>query len=68
MAINHLRPLLVAAEERGDVAAWWFIRKGASWRLRVVPAGIRDATAVLGRLNSTLTERAAIRHAEGQQA
>ncbi|WP_406110910.1 thiopeptide-type bacteriocin biosynthesis protein [Streptomyces sp. NBC_01003] len=40
------------------------MRKGESWRLRVLPADSRDATAVLGRLTSTLTQRAVIRHAE----
>jgi hypothetical protein len=68
MAINSLRPLLIAAEESGDAAAWWFIRKGESRRQCVLPADSRDASAVLGRLTSTLTERAAVRHAEGQQA
>ncbi|MFE6955711.1 hypothetical protein [Streptomyces sp. NPDC057696] len=65
MAYNHRGPLLLAAEESGDVAAWWFIRKAGSWRLRVLPADSRDAAAVLGRLTGTLKERAAIRHAEG---
>ncbi|MFD4943554.1 methyltransferase, FxLD system [Streptomyces sp. NPDC058409] len=65
MAIKHLGPLLTEAEESGDIAAWWFIRKRESWRLRVLPCDGRDATAVLGRLTSTLTERAAIRSAEG---
>ncbi|RFC77420.1 hypothetical protein DXZ75_05685 [Streptomyces sp. AcE210] len=65
MAVNHLGPLLVAAEESGDVAAWWFLRRGDSGRLRVLPADSCDATAVLGRLTSTLTERAAVRHVEG---
>ncbi|MGW2083254.1 thiopeptide-type bacteriocin biosynthesis protein [Streptomyces sp. NPDC001939] len=65
MAINHLQPLLAEAEESGDIAAWWFIRKRESWRLRILSADSRDATAVLGRLTSTLTERAAIGHAEG---
>ncbi|WP_411146305.1 methyltransferase, FxLD system [Streptomyces sp. x-80] len=65
MAIQHLGPQLAAAEESGDIASWWFIRKRESWRLRVLPAQDRDATAFLGQLTSTLTERAAIRHAEG---
>lgn len=65
MAVHHLGPLMVEAEERGDIAAWWFIRKSESWRLRVLASDGRDTTAILGHLTSTLTQRAAIRHAEG---
>ncbi|MEN8649453.1 methyltransferase, FxLD system [Streptomyces sp. 21So2-11] len=65
MAVHHLGPLLSEAEEAGDIAAWWFIRKRECWRLRVLPAKDRAATVFLGRLTNTLTERAAIRHAEG---
>lgn len=65
MAVHHLGPLLTKAEESGDIAAWWFIRKREAWRLRVLPAEGRDATAFLAQLTGTLTERAAVRHAEG---
>ncbi|MFD4144097.1 methyltransferase, FxLD system [Streptomyces sp. NPDC058572] len=65
MAIHHLGPLLTEAEEKGCIAAWWFIRKRESWRLRVLPAEGRDATAFLSQMVSTFTERAVIRNAEG---
>lgn len=64
MAARHLGPLLTEAEQSGDIAAWWFIRKGESWRLRVQPAGDGDATTFLAQLTRTLTGRAAILHAE----
>ncbi|WP_434593625.1 methyltransferase, FxLD system [Streptomyces sp. A5-4] len=68
MATTHLGPLLTEAEETGDIASWWFIRKRESWRLRVLPAdGPGEATtAFLARLTRTLTDRAAIRaYADG---
>ena len=34
---DHLAPLLRHAEEDGVVAAWWFMRKHPSWRLRLQP-------------------------------
>lgn len=64
MAARHLGPLLSEAEQCGDITAWWFIRKGQSWRLRILPAGGRDAAAFLARLTTTLTGRAVILHAE----
>ncbi|NEA72737.1 methyltransferase, FxLD system [Streptomyces sp. SID13588] len=65
MAARHLGPLLIDAEHNGDITAWWFIRKGESWRLRVLPAGDRDAEPFLAQLTQTLTGRAVIHHAEG---
>ncbi|MCM3886834.1 methyltransferase, FxLD system [Frankia sp. R82] len=57
MAIDHLRPLLADAEDAGTVRAWWFVRKGTTWRLRLhAPAG-----AALGELADTLARRGAIR-------
>lgn len=38
MASTHLRPLLADAEHAGTVDAWWFVRKGDVWRLRLRPA------------------------------
>ncbi len=64
MAARHLGPLLTEAEQLGDITAWWFIRKGESWRLRVLPAGDRDAAASLARLTTTLTGRSVILHAK----
>ncbi|MGW6454367.1 thiopeptide-type bacteriocin biosynthesis protein, partial [Streptomyces sp. NPDC055078] len=65
MAVHHLGPLMTEAEQSGDIAAWWFIRKREVWRLRVLPAEGADATAFPAHLTGTLTERAAIRYAEG---
>ncbi|MFF3277224.1 methyltransferase, FxLD system [Streptomyces chrestomyceticus] len=65
MAARHLGPLLTDGEEAGDIAAWWFTRKRESWRLRVLPAEDRDATTFLAQLTRTLTDRAAIRRADG---
>lgn len=65
MAARHLGPQLTEAEDAGDIAAWWFIRKRESWRLRVLPAEDRDAAAFLAQLTKTLTDRAAIRRADG---
>ncbi|WP_329143011.1 methyltransferase, FxLD system [Streptomyces sp. NBC_01456] len=64
-AARHLGPLLTEAEEAGDITAWWFIRKRESWRLRVLPADDRDTAAFLALLTRTLTDRAAIRRADG---
>jgi protein-L-isoaspartate(D-aspartate) O-methyltransferase len=38
MAVTHLRPLLTDAEDNGIITAWWFIRKGDTWRVRLRPA------------------------------
>jgi protein-L-isoaspartate(D-aspartate) O-methyltransferase len=49
MAVTHLRPLLTDAE---DITAWWFVRKGDTWRVRLRPATARCVdqitTALLG--------------------
>ena len=37
MAYTHLGPLLGEAQGRGHLEAWWFIRKGPVWRLRLRP-------------------------------
>jgi protein-L-isoaspartate(D-aspartate) O-methyltransferase len=65
MAAHHMGPLLTEAEEAGDIAAWWFIRKRESWRLRILPAQDRDTAAFLAQLTRTLTDRAAILRADG---
>jgi protein-L-isoaspartate(D-aspartate) O-methyltransferase len=39
-AVAVLGPLLTAAQDKGDIASWWFIRKGPEWRVRLEsPAG-----------------------------
>lgn len=34
-AVTALGPLLASAQDAGDVASWWFIRKGPEWRARL---------------------------------
>jgi protein-L-isoaspartate(D-aspartate) O-methyltransferase len=38
MGVTHLRPLLTNAEDAGIITAWWFVRKGDTWRVRLRPA------------------------------
>jgi len=38
MAVTQLRPLLTDAEDAEIITAWWFVRKGDTWRLRLRPA------------------------------
>jgi protein-L-isoaspartate(D-aspartate) O-methyltransferase len=63
MAVRHLWPLLDAAEHAGSITRWWFVRKGESWRLRLVPADDTEETAamVLGSLTTALREQGAVR-------
>ncbi|WP_129838036.1 methyltransferase, FxLD system [Streptomyces sp. RFCAC02] len=58
-AVEHLHPLLSAAEGDGILTAWWFIRKRETWRLRSLPAPGREqhADAVLARLADHPTVR-----------
>jgi protein-L-isoaspartate(D-aspartate) O-methyltransferase len=34
-AVAAVAPLLTAAQDAGDLASWWFIRKGPDWRVRL---------------------------------
>src|ERR1700722_9855965 len=34
-AVTVLGPALTTARDAGDVASWWFIRKGPEWRIRL---------------------------------
>ncbi|CAO5152921.1 protein-L-isoaspartate(D-aspartate) O-methyltransferase [Frankia sp. AiPs1] len=56
MAVDHLRPLLTDAENAGTVQAWWFVRKGDTWRLRLRTP---DDTA-LNELANTLQRHGAL--------
>ena len=53
-AVAVLGPLLTTAQDKGDIASWWFIRKGPEWRVRLEsPAGsltgrLAEALAVNG--------------------
>ncbi len=63
MAVRHLGPLLAEAEQAESTTSWWFVRKGASWRLRLLPAAGQDdkATAFLEQTMRALREQGAIR-------
>lgn len=37
-ALTQLLPLLTDAEDAGIITAWWFVRKGDTWRVRLRPA------------------------------
>lgn len=58
-AADHLHPLLSTAEADGTLAAWWFIRKRETWRLRLLPApgGDEAADTVLAQLTGHTTVR-----------
>lgn len=63
MAVTHLGPLLIEAEHAETITSWWFVRKGESWRLRVLPAAGQDqkTTAFLEQMVGELTGQGAIR-------
>ncbi|MGW7351337.1 methyltransferase, FxLD system [Streptomyces sp. NPDC054784] len=52
LAVQYILPLLAQAENDGVITSWWFIRKGATWRLRLRPGPDRDedTVALLARL------------------
>jgi protein-L-isoaspartate(D-aspartate) O-methyltransferase len=58
LAATHLFPLLTDAEDTGALAAWWFVRKRESWRLRLLPA---DGGEELSQLAQRLTDHPAVR-------
>ncbi len=45
MAVAHLGPQLNAAEHAKIINSWWFVRKGPSWRVRLLPAIGQDEQA-----------------------
>lgn len=49
MAIIYLGPRLTAAESAETITSWWFVRNGASWRVRClpVPGGDEQMSLVL---------------------
>lgn len=57
MAVTHLGPLLADAEDAGSIGAWWFVRKGDTWRVRVRSA----PQAFIDQLTTALTKHAAVR-------
>jgi thiopeptide-type bacteriocin biosynthesis protein len=38
VALAHLTPLIRAAEDEGDLTAWFIVRKRPCWRVRYLPA------------------------------
>ena len=62
-AAAHLGPLLSNAEDAGVIANWWFVRKGATWRLRLQPTAGHDQalTSFIDQMTAALTEQDAIR-------
>ncbi len=34
-AVAVLGPLLTTGQDKGDIASWWFVRKGPQWRVRL---------------------------------
>lgn len=66
MAVTHLGPQLMATENAGIITSWWFVRKGASWRIRYLPAPGQDeqATAVVDQtMRELVVEDAVLRWA-----
>jgi protein-L-isoaspartate(D-aspartate) O-methyltransferase len=53
-AVTVLFPLLRAAQDKGDLASWWFVRKGPQWRVRlespvgVIPCRLAEALTADG--------------------
>jgi protein-L-isoaspartate(D-aspartate) O-methyltransferase len=62
MAVTHLGPRLMAAEAAEVITSWWFIRKGASWRVRCLAAHGQDeqATAVVAQTMRELVADGAV--------
>ncbi|MGH3776472.1 MAG: thiopeptide-type bacteriocin biosynthesis protein [Pseudonocardiaceae bacterium] len=63
MAVTRLEPLLTEADHTESITCWWFVRKGASWRLRFLPVDGRDETGTtfVEALTGTLMDQGAIR-------
>ncbi|MGH3975343.1 MAG: methyltransferase, FxLD system, partial [Pseudonocardiaceae bacterium] len=57
MAVTLLRQLLTDAEDAGIITAWWFVRKGDTWRVRLRPA----TPAFIDQITTTLTRHEAVR-------
>ncbi|WP_037070358.1 thiopeptide-type bacteriocin biosynthesis protein [Pseudonocardia acaciae] len=62
MATTHLRPQLARAEDSGELARWWFVRKATCWRVRYLPRPGRDdqARAHVGRIMRGLAAEGAV--------
>ncbi|MGH3911788.1 MAG: methyltransferase, FxLD system [Pseudonocardiaceae bacterium] len=62
MAVVHLGPRLTAAQHANIITSWWFVRKGPSWRVRLLPSLGQDeqATTAMEQTMHDLSERGAI--------
>jgi thiopeptide-type bacteriocin biosynthesis protein len=63
IAVTDLGPRLADAKQAAIITSWWFVRKGASWRLRYLPAALHDeqATAVVEQVMRDLTAHGPVR-------
>ncbi|QDY79132.1 thiopeptide-type bacteriocin biosynthesis protein [Streptomyces qinzhouensis] len=52
-ALKHLAPILFAAEDNGEITAWFHISKRPCWRLRYLPS--TDTDSQIGRELDALT-------------
>ena len=57
VVVADLGPMLAAAEDAGVVTAWWFIRKGRIWRIRMLTAN----PGIVGEIAAALTQRETVR-------
>ncbi|MGH3889311.1 MAG: methyltransferase, FxLD system, partial [Pseudonocardiaceae bacterium] len=62
MAVTHLGPQLTAAQHAKIITSWWFVRKGPSWRVRLLPSVGQDeqATTAIKQTMHDLSGRGAI--------
>ncbi|WP_371782536.1 thiopeptide-type bacteriocin biosynthesis protein [Streptosporangium subroseum] len=60
VALTHLVPLLVSAEQDGFLTSWFFIRKNPCWRVRFLPGA--DATAARAYIHHHLDDLKSNRH------
>lgn len=63
IAATQLAPVLTTAQDVKIIASWWFIRKGPSWRIRLLPAPGQDgqADSLIEETMDDLAGRGAIR-------
>ena len=57
MAVTQLGPLLTDAEDAGIITAWWFVRKGDTWRVRLRPA----SPVFIDQMTTALTAQETVR-------
>jgi protein-L-isoaspartate(D-aspartate) O-methyltransferase len=57
LAVADLGPMLAAAEDTGVITAWWFIRKGGFWRIRMLTV----SPGIVGEIAAALTQHETVR-------